>query len=94
MLTGKQKRFLRSEAHHLQPILQIGKNGIEPVLEQIDEALEARELIKVNMLQNCGEPKEAIEETLKVRGIHIVQQIGNVFILYKPSSKNPTIQLP
>ena len=49
-LRGKQKRFLRSQAHHLQPIFQIGKNGInDAVIVQINEALEKRELIKINL---------------------------------------------
>lgn len=47
-LRGKQKRFLRSEAHHLTPIFQIGKGGLnEAMINQIEEALEKRELIKV-----------------------------------------------
>ena len=58
MLTGKQKRFLRSKANHLQPLIQIGKNGLtDAVINQIEEALEAKELIKVNILQNCDEDK-------------------------------------
>ena len=55
-LRGKQKRFLRSKAHHLQPIFQIGKGGVSgPMLTQIGEALEKRELIKVSLLQNTDE---------------------------------------
>ena len=61
MLSGKQKSYLRSEAHHLQPIFQIGKGGLtEPIIKQIEEALEARELIKVSILQNCEEDKNEI----------------------------------
>ena len=68
MLTGKQKRFLRSKAHHLQPLFQIGKNGLtESVIDQIEEALEAKELIKVNILQNCGEDKKEIAAKLVER---------------------------
>ena len=49
MLTGKQKRFLRHEAHHLNAIFQIGKDGLhETQIIGIDEALESRELIKVS----------------------------------------------
>ena len=45
MLTGKQKRFLRSKAHHLQPIFQIGKSGLtESVIEQIEEALRSERI--------------------------------------------------
>lgn len=96
MLTGKQKSFLRSKAHHLQPLVQIGKNGItESVIDQIEEALEAKELIKVTVLQNCGEDKNEIALHLsKVDGIHIVQTIGNIIVLYKESVEKKTIELP
>ncbi|MEO2756036.1 YhbY family RNA-binding protein, partial [Enterococcus faecium] len=58
-LRGKQKRFLRSQAHHLQPIFQIGKGGINSaMIVQIEEALEKRELIKVSLLQNTDEIAE------------------------------------
>ena len=54
MLTGKQKRYLRREAHHLSPIFQVGKGGVnENMVKQISEALEARELIKVSVLQKA-----------------------------------------
>ena len=96
MLTGKQKRFLRSEAHHLQPVFQIGKNGLTtPVIEQIEEALEARELIKVNILQNCMEDKSEMAERLSKReGLEVVQVIGNILVLYKESKEHKQITLP
>lgn len=96
MLTGKQKGFLRSKAHHLQPLFQIGKNGLtESVIVQIEEALEAKELIKVNILQNCGEDKKEIAGTLAEReNMNIVQTIGNVIVLYKESIENKRIELP
>lgn len=88
-LRGKQKRYLRSEAHHLQPIFQIGKNGVNPAMViQINEALEKRELIKVNLLQNTDEVAEEVAHVLE-QEIHceIVQIIGRVLVLYKPSTK-------
>ncbi|BAQ11514.1 putative RNA-binding protein [Bacillus sp. OxB-1] len=96
MLTGKQKRFLRSEAHHLQPVFQIGKSGLtESVIAQIEEALEAKELIKVNILQNCDEDKNEIAAKLEARdGLEIVQVIGNMLILYKESKEKKQIKLP
>lgn len=96
MLTGKQKRFLRSEAHHLQPLFQIGKQGLtDSVIAQIEEALEARELIKVNILQNCAEDKNEIAQRLSEQeGLYVVQVIGNILILYKESKENKEIQLP
>lgn len=96
MLTGKQKRFLRSKAHHLQPMVQIGKNGLtETVIDQIEETLEANELIKLTILQNCSEDKSEIAQRLEAyEGIEVVQIIGNIIVLYKESVENKTIELP
>lgn len=88
-LRGKQKRFLRSKAHHLQPIFQIGKGGINSaMIVQIEEALEKRELIKVSLLQNTDEVAEEGAQVLeKEIDCEIVQIIGRVIVLYKPSTK-------
>ncbi|HJH11898.1 MAG TPA: ribosome assembly RNA-binding protein YhbY [Metalysinibacillus jejuensis] len=96
MLTGKQKRFLRAEAHHLTPIFQVGKGGVnEAMLKQISEALEARELIKVRILDNCEDEKHEVAEAL-ARGTRaeLVQLIGLTVVLYKESRKNKQIVLP
>ncbi len=96
MLTGKQKRFLRSEAHHLRPIFQVGKEGVnENMITTINEALEKRELIKVAVLQNCLEETDEVATAL-VEGTEseLVQVIGHTIVLYKPSVENKTIQLP
>ncbi len=89
MLTGKQKRFLRSQAHHLQPIFQIGKGGVNEAMNtQIAEALEKRELIKVSLLQNTDEvADEAALEIAQATNGEVVQVIGRVIVLYKASSK-------
>lgn len=88
-LTGKQKSFLRSKAHHLNPIFQIGKNGMNPdMLKQIGEALEKRELIKVSILQNSDEEVSEVAETIEQTvGCQAVQKIGRVIVLFKPSSQ-------
>lgn len=96
MLTGKQKRFLRSKAHHLNPIFQVGKGGVnENMIKQIVDALEVRELIKVSVLQNCEEDKDIVAEKLS-NGTksELVQVIGNTIVLYKESKEHKTIELP
>ncbi|MCT2537632.1 ribosome assembly RNA-binding protein YhbY [Aquibacillus koreensis] len=96
MLTGKQKRHLRAQAHHLSPIFQVGKTGVnDNMITQIAEALEKRELIKVSILQNCMEDKDEVAEQL-VNGVNgeLVQVIGNIIVLYKESKENKQIQLP
>lgn len=96
MLTGKQKRFLRSKAHHLKPIFQVGKSGVtENMIKQLIDVLEKRELIKINILQNCLEDKETIAEQIaEGTEAEIVQIIGNHIVLYKESKENKTIILP
>lgn len=96
MLTGKQKRFLRASAHHLDPIFQVGKAGVnDNMIKQISEALEARELLKVSVLQNCDEDKHTVSEALAAgTNADIVQIIGNIIILYKESKEKKKIVLP
>ena len=88
-LRGKQKRYLRSQAHHLSPIFQIGKNGLtDELMLQINEALEKRELIKVSLLQNTDEIASEVGEILTgAIQCDVVQIIGRVLVLFKPSSK-------
>lgn len=96
MLTGKQKRYLRSMAHHLDPIFQVGKGGVnDNLIKQIGEALEVRELIKVSILTNCDEPRDEVAEALSGGAeAELVQVIGNTIVLYKESREKKTIELP
>ncbi|MBU8595323.1 RNA-binding protein [Niallia circulans] len=96
MLTNKQKRFLRAKSHAVQPIFQVGKGGVnQNMVVQINEALEARELIKISVLQNCLDDKHHVaEEIVNQTRSFLVQVIGNMIILYKPSKENKQIELP
>jgi len=96
MLTGKQKRYLRSQAHHLTPIFQVGKGGVnEHLIKHIQEAIETRELIKVSVLQNCEEDRhEVAEELSSGAGAELVQVIGSTIVLYKESQEHKQIVLP
>ncbi|CAH0121019.1 MULTISPECIES: ribosome assembly RNA-binding protein YhbY [unclassified Paenibacillus] len=96
MLTGKQKRYLRSLAHHLNPIFQVGKGGTnDQLVRHIEEALEARELIKVSVLNNSTEdPHEIAPELADKSGAELVQVIGKTIVLYKESRENKQIELP
>ena len=88
-LTSKQRAFLNSQAHTLKPIVQIGKNGLNDQLKtSIRQALDARELIKVTLLQNTDENIHEVAEILEEEiGVDTVQKIGRILILYKQSSK-------
>ena len=96
MLTGKQKSYLKGLAHTMQPIIQVGKNGVnDPLIKTVYDALEARELIKVSILQNCfEEPKEIAAEIASVIDTEIIQVIGKTIVFYKESSKKKQIVLP
>lgn len=95
MLTGKQRSYLKALANSVEPIMQIGKGGItENVLKQIDDALEARELIKINLLNNSMlEVKDTANEIAESIGAEYVQSIGNKFILFR-ESKEKLINIP
>ncbi len=96
MLTSKQRAYLRSMANGLDTIFQIGKSGITPeIRDAVDKALEARELIKMNVLDNTiiG-AKEAAGILADRTGADVVQIIGNRFVLFRVSKKKPIIELP
>ncbi len=96
MISSKQRSFLRGLANSLEPIFQIGKGGIgEGVLGALDDALTARELIKVRVLKNSFEEPRTIADRL-AEGLQadVVQVIGQNIILYRPNKENPKITLP
>ena len=88
-LRGKQKRYLRSEANHLKPIFQIGKDGLSEVwLDEVLKALDKRELLKVNILQNSLVEVEDVKEFIENNSdAQVIQTIGNVLVLFKKSDK-------
>lgn len=88
-LIGKQVRQLRSLAHHLEPAVLIGKNGIvEGTLHLVVESLEAHELVKCAVQDGCGLTAREAGETLAERlGADLVQVIGHKFVLYRASSR-------
>ena len=98
MITSKQRAYLRSLANGLQPIFQIGKGGITDVLiERLANALEARELIKVHILETAFlDVKPACNEIAQRLGAEPIQAIGSKFVLYKQAEdkKNRKIELP
>lgn len=96
MLTNKQKKYLKSLAHHLNPVFQVGKGGVnEHLIRHIVEAIEPRELIKISVLNNNDDDRKAIaEELAQGAGAELVQVIGSTIMLYKESKDHKTIELP
>ena len=84
-MTSKQRAYLKSLAMVMDPILQIGKSSMTPeVTGAVAEALEARELIKINVLQNCmDDPKEIAQSLAERTRSQVVQVIGKKIVLYK-----------
>ena len=97
-MTSKQRAHLRALASNIDTIFQIGKGGIsEEMCRQIENALEARELIKLRVLDNAEySPREAAEEIANTISAEVVTVIGTKFVLFRPSSKekNRKIVLP
>ena len=95
MLSGKQKRYLRSLAVNEKAIFQIGKDGLsENLFSSVNEALEARELVKISILKTCESSIDEIKvELISKTNCELVQTIGKTIVIYKPS-KEHIIQLP
>lgn len=97
-LTSKQRAYLKGLAMTIDPIFQLGKSSITPEnTKAIAEALEARELIKINVLQNCADdPKEIASIIAERTHSQVVQVIGKKIVLYKEAKdeKKRKIELP
>jgi len=91
-LTSKQRAQLRGLANTIDTIVQVGKDGItENVIAQVNEALEARELIKGRVLDNNIEydARMAAEELAAATRSQVVQVIGSKFVLYRETHSKP-----
>ena len=88
MLTSKQRAFLKSQAHSMKPIVQIGKNGLnDQIKTSVRNALDARELIKVNILQNSDETAKDVAAMIDEMGLNVVQIIGRNVVVFKVSDR-------
>ena len=96
MITSKQRAYLRGLANDIPTIMQVGKGGVtENQLNTFSDALEARELIKLNVLDNSGaSPREVLDALAEALGAEAVAATGKKIVLYRASEKNPTIELP
>ena len=95
-MTSKQRSYLKGLAMTMDPIFQLGKSSLTPENSQaIAEALEARELIKINVLQNCADdPNELAQIVAERTHSQVVQVIGKKIVLYKESKNKKKIELP
>lgn len=90
-LSTKQKQALRGMAHHREPIVYAGKEGLSPsMLKSLEAALKAHELIKIKIGQNCPlDRNAAAEELVQATGAALVQVIGRMIVLYRPNPDLP-----
>lgn len=95
MLTGKERSYLKGLAHKMDPLIQLGKDGInQGFLNQIDKLLEDHELVKIKVLQNAPvEVDEIVDEILEKTGAEFVQKIGKKLTIYGESKENKKIEL-
>lgn len=95
-LTGKQRRYLRSLGHHLDPIVQLGKNGLtEGVTQAAEQAIEEHELIKVKLGTECPAERDEVAEQLAASlNAHVAQTLGRTILLYRRHPKEARIVLP
>ncbi|MBP5209529.1 MAG: ribosome assembly RNA-binding protein YhbY [Clostridia bacterium] len=95
MLTPKQRSYLRSLATSLDPIFQVGKGGVgDEMIRGVSDALEARELIKLRVLEYSGlSAREAAETIAAATGADVVTVIGSRFVLYRKSEKKQRIEI-
>jgi RNA-binding protein len=83
-LTGTQRKYLRGLAHHLKPVVHVGRHGVTaPVLQEVEDALENHELIKVKLVDPQGRKKELSQELSEGSGAAWVGLVGNIVTLYR-----------
>ena len=96
-LTSKQRAYLRSIAHHLKPILHVGKEGVTAtVLDSVRTAFNTRELLKVKVLEAAPGSVHDIGTSIsdQADGVSMVQVIGRTIVLYRRHPEKPEIELP
>lgn len=96
MYTNRQKRYLRSLAHSLKPVVRVGQRGVTPALgSALDDALLAHELVKVKVEAGGRAARDAlIDEICRIGDAHLVQRVGNVAVIYRRNERKPKIELP
>lgn len=90
MLTGKQRAKLKAESHDYKPVVNIGKFSLtDDVIKATEEALGARELIKIKILNNnMDDPDEILSELLEKLDAEFVNHVGNIFTIYRKNDNN------
>jgi RNA-binding protein len=95
LLTSKQRKHLRSLAHHLEPVVRIGQHGLTPaVVAETGRALDAHELIKVRIDAEASEREKIAEELAVQTNSDCAGMVGKIAMLYRARAEKPEIRLP
>ncbi|MCR5509270.1 MAG: ribosome assembly RNA-binding protein YhbY [Lachnospiraceae bacterium] len=94
-MTSKQRAYLKSLSSTMEPVVHVGKSGASPeVVNSVEEALAARELIKISVIKNCiAEPSEVAEVISERTHSEIVHVIGRKIVLYRPDPDKKGIRI-
>ncbi len=94
-LSKNQIKSLKSQAHHLKPVVMVGQNGLkDSIFEELEIALDFHELIKVKIAADKEEREEIAEELVHSSKAEMVQHIGQMIVLFRRNPKKPKIILP
>lgn len=95
-MTSKQRAYLRGQANTMEPIFQIGKSGLsENLIKQLYDAIEARELIKITVLETAPDDVKSLAvEIAEKTNSELIQTIGNKITLFRQKEKNSRYELP
>jgi len=96
-LSSSERKYLRSQAHHLEPVVLIGKNGIKDgTIESINKVLQTRELIKIKFREFKGEKLSLSEKIVELTNSQVVGVIGHTVIIFRqnPDSDKRQIHIP
>lgn len=95
-LSEKQRKYLRGLAHGREPVVMVGQSGLSPaIVNELDIALGAHELVKVRARAGDREQRDAILDQLATQTTsELIQRIGNVGVFYRPHKERPKIILP
>lgn len=94
-LSGNQRRFLRALGHHLDPVVQVGHQGVtDALVKALAQALRDHELVKVKLAQSIEDRPEIADALVEKSGAELAQTLGRTVLLYKARAERPAIVLP
>ena len=92
--TSSERRYLKSQAHHLKPVMQIGKEGVSSgFLVELDQQLDIHELMKLRVLNNCEFDIKSLTEGVEGSGAAVIQKVGHVLTVFRQRKKDSAFQI-